>query len=274
MTKLACFGSCCIDYYTNLNKGTAFAGGGPVNTAVHCAQLGLSVSLCSAAGSDAYGSYVRRTLQNKAIDLSHFYTLEGSTAFCEVCLAENDRILGDYEEGVMESFRLKEEDIRFLASHDILLTDLWGNQTHVYRDPLLRAKIKAFDSADRLSDPAAQAVIPYTDILFFSSDDTEQDTKNTMLSLQDAGPSVIVAMRGIHGSLCLHDGVFTAAGIVPVRHVTDTMGAGDSYIAGFLYAFSNHLRIEECMRLGARTASETLTYYGAFQQEGKSNVYE
>ena len=272
MTQLACFGSCCIDYYINLNGGTAFAGGGPVNTAVHGAELGLSVSLCSAVGSDAYGIYVRQTLRAKAIDLSHFYTLEGNTALCEVSLTENDRILGDYEEGVMKSFRMNDEDIRFLSSHDVLLTDLWGNQAHVYKDPLLRNKIKVFDAADRPYDPAAQAVIPYTDILFFSSDDTEQDTKNKMLSLQDAGPSVIVAMRGKHGSLCLHDGVFTAAGIVPVRYVTDTMGAGDSYIAGFLYAYINHMRIEECMKQGARTASETLTYYGAFKQEGKSNV--
>lgn len=272
MTRLACFGSCCIDYYTNLDNGTAFAGGGPVNTAVHCAELGLSVSLCSAAGNDDHGGYVRKTLSDRAIDLTHFHMLEGNTALCEVSLNGNDRILGDYEEGVMKSFHMDDDDISFLASHDILLTDLWGNQTHVYQDPRLADKIRVFDSADRLDDPAAMAVIPCTDILFFSSDDTEEEVRKRMLEIRDAGPSIIVAMRGKHGSLCLHNGTFTATGIVPAEHITDTMGAGDSYIAGFLYAYINHMNIAECMRQGAQTASSTLSHYGAFLQEGKANV--
>ena len=46
--------------------------------------------------------------------------------------------------------------------------------------------------------------------------------------------------------------------------VVDTMGAGDSYIAGFLAGIVDGLSIEECMHQGAATATETLKYFGAW----------
>jgi len=41
MKKLGCFGSSCIDYYTNLQGGKAFIGGGPLNSAVHASDKGV-----------------------------------------------------------------------------------------------------------------------------------------------------------------------------------------------------------------------------------------
>ena len=42
------------------------------------------------------------------------------------------------------------------------------------------------------------------------------------------------------------------------------MGAGDSYIAGFLEGVVKGEKIEDCMARGARTATETLQYFGAW----------
>ena len=42
------------------------------------------------------------------------------------------------------------------------------------------------------------------------------------------------------------------------------MGAGDSYIAGFLFGIKEGLDIGECMRRGAANATETLKYFGAW----------
>ena len=51
---------------------------------------------------------------------------------------------------------------------------------------------------------------------------------------------------------------FIKFGIVPCN-VVDTMGAGDSYIAGFLKDYWTE-EIIECMKLGAYNASITLGY--------------
>ncbi len=41
-------------------------------------------------------------------------------------IVDGDRILGDYDEGVMADFRLSDEDIDFIGSYDMLVTGLWG----------------------------------------------------------------------------------------------------------------------------------------------------
>ena len=42
------------------------------------------------------------------------------------------------------------------------------------------------------------------------------------------------------------------------------MGAGDSYIAGFLFGLLRGKSIPDCMALGAQSSSVTLQYSGAW----------
>ena len=48
------------------------------------------------------------------------------------------------------------------------------------------------------------------------------------------------------------------------RQLVDSMGAGDSYIAGFLTGIVDGLSIEGAMEKGAANATETLKYFGAW----------
>ena len=68
---------------------------------------------------------------------------------------------------------------------------------------------------------------------------------------------------GKDGSLCYDGKDYHSFGIIECD-VVDTMGAGDSYIAGFLEGIVSGLAIEECMTEGAKTAAETLQYFGAW----------
>ena len=70
-------------------------------------------------------------------------------------------------------------------------------------------------------------------------------------------------MRGARGSLA-YDGrrYYTQAAIE--CPVVDTLGAGDSYIAGFLYSYLQGLPMKRCMRAGAENAAVTIGYLGAW----------
>ena len=46
--------------------------------------------------------------------------------------------------------------------------------------------------------------------------------------------------------------------------MVDTLGAGDSYIAGFLYSYLQGLPMKRCMRAGAENAAVTIGYLGAW----------
>ena len=81
--------------------------------------------------------------------------------------------------------------------------------------------------------------------------------------MQGRGPRIAVATLGDKGSLAYDGAAYTSFGIVPCE-VVDTMGAGDSYIAGFLKGILEGGALAECMRLGAENASATLGYNGAW----------
>ena len=241
--KLAAVGSNCIDYYTNIGGGTGYPGGGPVNMAVYTVRLGGQASYIGPVGDDAGGEMMRQAIARK----------------------DGERVFGDYDEGVLAEYSLSDADLDFISTHDMVICDLWGKVEHQFEALKARGMKTAFDCATRPEDPSAQTAIPHTDYLFFSSDNGDTpELRETIRTIWEKGPKLVTAMLGVDGSLCFDGSEFHRFGIVPCENVVDSMGAGDSYIAGFLYALQDGNPILECMRSGAACATETLGYFGGW----------
>ncbi len=262
--KFAAVGSNCIDYYDNLNGGTAFPGGGPVNMAVYAARMGAESAYVGPVGQDDFGSLLLRAVAEKGVDVSQMAVRPGSTAGSQVHLENGERVLGDYEEGVLADYVLTPENLDFLSGYDVVVCDLWGKVGGQFRELKARGIPTAFDGATRPEDAACQEALPHTDYLFFSG---EADTPALRRKMQDyaaRGPKLVTATLGEAGSLCWDGETFHTFGIVPCPHVVDTLGAGDSYIAGFLLGIFQGLSVEEAMKQGAGAAAETVGYFGAW----------
>lgn len=260
--RIATAGDNCVDVYDK--EGTAYPGGNPVNVAVYIARLGGESTYIGAVGTDKYGKMMLDAVQAKGVDTSHMKVLEGNTAVTHVEIVNGDRILGDYEEGVMAEFKLNEEDIDFLSGYDMVVSGLWGMCEHEL--PALKAKgaTVAFDFATKLDDPVVGIAMPYVDYAFFAIDDkSETEIKDFLKQMYEKGPKVVVVTRGEQGSLAYDGNTFYAFGIIPCE-VVDTMGAGDSFIAGFLYAICQGKCIPEAMKDGAANSSITIAYAGAW----------
>ncbi len=263
--KLAAVGSNCIDFYRNIEQGKAYPGGGPVNMAVYTVRLGGQASYTGPVGEDEYGAIMRDAVAAKGVDISHLHTLPGKTAVSQVELLEGERVFGDYDEGVLASYALSPEDMDFICTHDVVVCDLWGKVEGQFKDLKARGIKTAFDCATRPEDPESQTAMPYTDYLFFSSDDGDTPAiRALMKEYQSRGPQLVVAMLGEHGSLCYDGAEFYKFGIVPCDDLVDSMGAGDSYIAGFLFGIVEGMSIEGAMEKGAANATQTLKYFGAW----------
>ena len=206
-----------------------------------------------------------QAMAEKGVDTSRVRVLPGKTAVTQVALRDGERILGDYAEGVLAGFHLSEADLDFAAACDVVVCDLWGGVETQFAALRRRGGKLAFDAADGLDRPACALAVPNCDYLFFSrdSDDTDE-LRRAMRGLRARGPSLVTAMLGEAGSLCFDGTDFYRFGIVPCERVVDSLGAGDSYIAGFLYGLVSGKPIEACMELGAATATETLGYFGAW----------
>ncbi len=259
--KVGAIGDNCMDVYTQ--SGQAFPGGNPVNVAVYTMRLGGNASYVGAVGTDAYGDAMITALSEKGVDVSHLRREEGTTAVTEVSLRDGDRVFGDYTEGVMEFFRPSAGDIDFLATHDLVVSGLWGHAESAF--PVLQARgiPVAFDCADTPDHPTALIALPHVDYAFFSADGDDEAVRTAMMAVYAQGPRLVVATRGERGSMAYDGAAFYEQGIVACP-VVDTMGAGDSFIAGALFGLMRGWSLQECMAHGAACSSVTIGYRGAW----------
>jgi len=262
--RIAAVGDNCMDAYAKLGK--AYPGGNPVNVAVYLRRLGAEASYTGAVGTDAYGSMMKSALAAKGVDISHVHTRRGKTAVTQVELVDGERVFGEYDEGVMADFTLTETDLNFLCRHDLLHSGIWGRIDPALPELKRRGAKISFDFADKLEHPIVQQALPYVDYAFFSYTRDDEFIRAYLRDAHAKGPALVIATLGENGSLAFDGRHFTPGGIVPVP-VVDSMGAGDSFIAGFICGLLSGKSLPDCLALGAATASQTLQYVGAWEVE-------
>ena len=262
MKRIACIGDNCVDYYDE--TGESYPGGNPVNVSVYFQRLGSESSYIGVVGNDENGEMIIDALKKKNVDVSHVKVLEGNTSITHVQRINGDRVFGDNDPGVTELISLSDEDIAFIAEHDLVVTGRWG-----YTEPFL-PMIKnqgipiAYDASNYPSRAHCREAMKYADYVFFSDDVADKDLlQKQMQDIASMGPNVVVAMRGNLGSIALEGERYESFGVIDCN-VVDTMGAGDSYIAGFLNAHLEGADLSECMRKGAKNAAITIGYKGAW----------
>jgi len=260
--RIAAVGDNCFDVYDEL--GVAFPGGNPVNVAVYTVRLGGEASYTGAVGDDDYGRRMIRALEAKGVDTSHVRVLPGSTAISHVELVDGERVFGEYDEGVLASFKLRDEDIDFICGHDLVVSGVWGNAEDELSKIRARGTPVAFDFDGKLEGPVVAKAIHDVDYAFFAADEGDSPgIRSYMESAHRRGPKIVTVTLGSEGSVAYDGEQFVSCGIVPCD-VKDTLGAGDSYIAGFLRGILEGRPLKECMAMGAASSSSTLQYMGAW----------
>lgn len=112
--------------------------------------------------------------------------------------------------------------------------------------------------------PVIDIAIPFVDYAFFAYDGEDEEwMRNFMEEMQKKGAKTVIVTRGTKGSIAYDGTSYTEFGIIPCD-VVDTMGAGDSFIAGFLYGILQGKSLQESMEQGAKNSSVTLGYSGAW----------
>lgn len=289
--RIAAAGDNCMDVYQS--EGRCDPGGNPVNVAVYAVRLGCKASYTGVVGTDRYGELMRQAIREKGVDVSHLTQKEGKTAVSYVEIVDGDRVFGEYEEGVMADFAPEEADLDFLCGHDLVVTGIWGRMEHHLAEIRARGVPVAFDFATKIDETkvfdggeeggcavpcgmtgelaetarAITGALPWVNYAFFSSDREDEELRILMKRIHASGPELVIATRGRQGSIAYDGSRFTEYGIIPCE-VVDAMGAGDSYIAGFLIALLEGRELTECMRCGAENSSVTLQYAGAWEYGG------
>ncbi|WP_068539339.1 fructoselysine 6-kinase [Olegusella massiliensis] len=254
--RTACIGDNCIDDYPAL--GRKYPTGNAVDTAVNLQKLGMPTSIISTTGSDANGQWMIETLAKEGLDISHLKKGSGATAITYMELIGKERVHGEYQEGVLKDIVFDDEDVRFAAEHDLVHSAFWGHAESVLPAIHDTGTLVSFDYADRLNDPLVEQTASCVDIGFFSFHEGKKNFDSSYLRERLAhGMKVAVATFGEEGSIVAIDDKLYDYGIKKAT-VVNTIGAGDSFISGFLYAYLMGEEPIKCLEKGAEVAAQVV----------------
>ncbi|NLJ30538.1 MAG: fructoselysine 6-kinase [Clostridiales bacterium] len=257
--KIAAFGFCCVDVYENLHK--QYATGNGIDCIVNLAKKGVQGSAVTVVGDDAYGKEVFELCEKYGIDTSHIQVRHGSTSVFKMALKNGvDRVHLQNIPGVMEHYVPTREDLEFVKTHDYVHTDMYGKVLPFL--PELKAagcRIVLDFSLNKDFDKIGP-VLRSTDYGFFSFEERAEEIKDFLKQAHSYGPAVVAATFGKQGSMCYDGERFYEQGILPAP-VVNTVGAGDSFIAGFMYGVMNGWDIPACQDSGTRTAAEIVQLF-------------
>ena len=258
--RVAEIGDNCIDLYERLDR--KYPTGNVVDTGVNLKKLGVDVSVISTTGSDENGKWMIESLKKEGLDISHLKVAEGQTAITYMDMIDNDRVHGDYVEGVLADMVFDDEDVEFAAGHDLVHTALWGMAEDAIEKIAKKGTPVAFDYADRLDHELVEKTFPYVTYGFYSYHNGHDEfIENFLKDKVDRGMKIAVATFGEQGSLAYDKDGFHVGNIVPAEKVVNTVGAGDSFIAGFIYGILNNCTTEECLQKGAEVASKVVAVF-------------
>ncbi len=254
-------------------------GGSACIFACQAAKLGLKVGILGRVGDDDYGRLVLRRLQEAGVDTRHLAVDPSLKTGLGVllCRAEGDRAILTYGGSLNAVYGADVTD-EFLASARHLHYCSYYLQTNLLpAAPEMLARAKALGlsvSLDTNWDPAGswdgglRRSLAQCDLFFPNEQEARAisgrpDEDGALAALLERVPIVAVKM-GERGALVGRGGERLAVPVGPAAHVVDTVGAGDSFDAGFLAGWLRGLPLGRCGQIGNACGRATTQARGGF----------
>ncbi len=272
-----------------------YPGGSPYNVAVALARLGAQVEFAGKASTDFFGRSLVENLQQEGVGIRFlssspapstlaFVTLErGEPSFAFYGEGSADTLLqaGDLPAGIASTTVLAFGSISLLrgptAATITHLVERLHDRTLLCFDPNIRPSLVKDATSYRqmltqLFRTVAIVKMSETDTKWFAPD---QSPESVAAEVQRLGPALVVVTRGSRGAVAQTASV-TIQVSAPAVRVVDTVGAGDAFTAGVLFALMEqrgasrasieHLRASElkaALTFAAGAAALTCTKPGA-----------
>src|ERR1700730_2897715 len=232
------------------------------------ALLGNRVAFHSAVGEDPFGELCLTRLAESGVDLSAVRRFSGRQTGLTVILPQPEKRFILTYPGVMAEMRFEDLDLpRILDARHLHLSSYFLQKALKPRVPDLfrlaqeaglSTSMDTNDDPDDRWEPDVLEVLPWVDVLLPNEYEACRLARidDPMRALDFLAPRVplVVMKRGEKGVLARRGSEVFAASTPRVAAV-DTIGAGDSFDAGFLHQFIRGAKIEECLRYGNLTGA-------------------
>jgi sugar/nucleoside kinase (ribokinase family) len=244
-----------------VDSATLTIGSSSAIFACGAARLGLKVAFVGVCGDDLLGHFMLGELEKRGVDVSNVIArADGQTGLSVILNQRADRAILTYP-GLIAA--LKESDISddllqkarhlHVASY-FLQTQLQPDLPDLFRRAQSAGLTTSLDPNFDPSDAwlGFDELLSATDVFLPNEREAESLSKeaNVDLAANRLGSKVetLGIKLGPEGALGFHMGQEVRVDSIPVN-VVDTVGAGDSFDAGFLYGYLNGWPLEKSLRL-------------------------
>lgn len=244
--------------------------------AANLSKLGSAVSFFGKTGDDAYGNFMIDALTSHNVDTQFIITdPQLKTGATIIFILEKDRMNVTHP-GAMEHLTQDEVPDHVLQSARHIHTST------IFFQPALKKGLKELFSRSKnlglttsmdtqwdpeeLWDLDLENLLPHLD--FFLPNETEllhltgSATINDALNSLSHHKTCIVVKCGKKGAILQHQNQRMTVDALHVPNIVDTVGAGDSFNAGFIHAFLKGKNLKTCLKEGTRTAAVSVTEAG------------
>jgi sugar/nucleoside kinase (ribokinase family) len=226
------------------------------------ARLGLKVAFIGLCGDDVFGRFMLAEMQNRGVDVSRVIVRpDGQTGLSVILNRGADRAILTYA-GLIAALRASDIPDALLNTARHLHVASYFLQTGLQPDlPALFRRARGFGlstSLDTNYDPSElwngfDEVMSVTDLFLPNEKEALSLSKQSDISaaLDSLGRKVetLGIKLGSEGALGVRNGEYARVSSISVD-VVDTVGAGDSFEAGFLYGYLNGWSLEKSLQLG------------------------
>jgi fructokinase len=275
--EVVCFGEVLWDI---LPTGP-LPGGAPMNVAYHLKKLGANPALITQIGLDKYGEDLVNMLSKSKVTTEFFYIdYEHPTGLVYANVNDHHEVIYDIVyPSAWDFIELKDEMIALVKNAQYFVYGSLTSRSKVSRDTLNQllevAQTKVLDINLRpphFHRSDVENLLSKADILKMNIAELElitgwfsnfQTTEDRIKLMQDEFKieTLIVTMGG-DGALINHKGTVHRHEGFKVE-VADTIGSGDSFLAGFLHQLLNGSSIEDALAFASGIGAFIATQKGA-----------
>ena len=236
-------------------------GSSSVIFACGAARLGLKVAFIGVCGQDVFGRFMLDEMQKRDVDVSSVIVRsDGQTGLSVILNQGPDRAILTYS-GLIAELQASDisEDVLSKSRH--LHIASYFLQTKLQPDlPALFQRARSLGlttSLDTNYDPTEKwagfdGLLSATNVFLPNEKEalSLSGESNVDLAASRLGSKVesLAIKLGAEGALGVAEGARVRVASIPVK-VVDTVGAGDSFDAGFLYGYLNQWSLEKSLRL-------------------------
>jgi sugar/nucleoside kinase (ribokinase family) len=249
--------------------------------ACQAAKLGLRVGILGRVGDDDFGRLVLRRLVESGVDVQHVEVEPALKTGLGIALCRgNDRAILTYPGSLNAVFP---EDV----SDDLLRSTRHLHHGSFFLQTNLRpaipdifARARAFglttsldtnwDPEEKWNDTLHQTM-QLTDVFFPNEQEARFISRTSSLDealqvFKTMGIAIIAAKQGEKGALAVTE-VERHACVLPASTGGDSVGAGDSFDAGFLAGWLRGLPLDQCLRIACHCGRQVAAQTGGIRSQ-------